>query len=242
MNFKHLITIIFLIACFGLANNAHSQEIQTEIDFGIGIPQGDFRDQLDRVGGGINIMAGYRFADSPVLLGIDFGFMNFGKDTREEPLSTTIPDLTVEVENSYNLAHGDLLLRLIAPPSTVRPYVDGLFGFNYFFTQTVIRERGGFSDEEKLRDTNFDDTALSYGFGAGVQFRLWQKRGEVTKTAGDVEPSSVYLNLMSRYMFGREAEYLQEGSISRENGEVFYDVSQSKTDLLHFKIGVVVNF
>lgn len=233
-----LSTLLFL----GLYGTTYSQEIQAAVDFGVGIPQGDFRQQSDHVGGGINLMGGYRFANSPVMLGMEFGFMNFGTDTREEPISTTIPDLRVEVENSYNLVHGDLFLRLIAPPSTIRPYVDGLFGFNYFFTQTVIRDRDDFFDEEKLSDTNFEDTALSYGFGAGVQIRLWQRKGEITRTLNDVEPSSVYLNLRGRYMYGREAEYLQKGSIRTDNGEVVYDVSQSTTNLLHIKIGVGVNF
>lgn len=240
MNFKQ-ITLTALLFCFGLAGNVYSQELQAALDLGVGIPQGDFRDQSDHVGGGINLMGGYRFANSPVMLGLEFGFMNFGTDTREEPLSTTIPDLTVEVENSYNLVHGDFLVRLIAPPSTFRPYVDGLVGFNYFFTETVIRDRDDF-DGEKLSDTNYEDTALSYGFGAGTQIRLWQKKGPMISDMDDVEPSSVYLNVRARYMFGREAEYLQKGSIEIEDGEVFYDVSQSKTDLLHIKIGVVVNF
>ncbi len=234
--------ILIPILVLGLSANIYSQEVQAQFDFGVGIPQGDFRQQSDHVGGGLNIMGGYRFANSPVMLGLEFGFMNFGTDTREEALSSTIPDLRVEVENSYNLAHGDLLLRLIAPPAPIRPYVDGLFGFNYFFTETVIRDRDDFFDEEKLSDTNFEDTALSYGFGAGLQIRVWQRRGEVTRTPDDIEPSSVYLNLRGRYMFGREAEYLQKGSISTDNGRVTYDVTQSTTNLLHIKIGVGVNF
>lgn len=235
-----LSTLLFL----GLSGAIYSQEIQAGLDVGVGIPQGDFREQSNHVGGGIDFMGGYRFANSPVMLGLEFGFMNFGTDTRDEPLSDNIPDLRVEVENSYNLVHGDILLRLIAPPSTFRPYVDGLFGFNYFFTETVIRDRDDFfDDDEVLSDTNFEDSALSYGFGAGMQVRLWQKREEISRTLSEVEPSSVYLNLKGRYMFGREAEYLQKGSIQRtDDGEVIYDVSQSATNLLHIKIGVVVNF
>lgn len=233
-----LIPILFL----GFSLNSYSQELQGQLDFGVGIPQGDFRQQSDHIGGGLNFMGGYRFPNSPVMIGLEFGFMNFGTDTREEALSSTIPDLRVEVENSYNLVHGDILLRLIAPPAQIRPYVDGLFGFNYFFTETVIRDRDDFFDEEKLSDTNFEDTALSYGFGAGLQIRVWQNREEVTRSAEDIEPSSVYINLRGRYMFGREAEYLQKGSISTDNGRVTYDVTQSTTNLLHIKIGVGVNF
>lgn len=240
MYLKNLIVTVIIF--LGISVTAYSQEFQAELDFGVGIPQGEFKDQADHVGGGLNILAGYRFANSPVMLGLEFGFMNFGTDTREEALSSTIPDLRVEVENSYNLAHGDILLRLIAPPATLRPYVDGLVGFNYFFTETVIRDRDGFFDEDKLSDTNYEDTAFSYGFGAGLQFRLWQKKGWDGGLTEDMEPSSVYLNLRTRYMFGNEAEYLQKGSIEVDDGRVTYDVTQSETNLLHVKIGVVVNF
>lgn len=235
-------TIIALLACLGIVGNVYSQELQASLDLGVGIPQGDFRDQSNHIGGGANMMGGYRFANSPVMVGLEFGFMNFGTDKRVEPLSSTIPDLKVEVENSYNLVHADLLLRLIAPPAQVRPYVDGLFGFNYFFTETVIRDRNDFFDEDKLSDTNYEDTALSYGFGAGLQIRLWQNKGETTSKHNDIEPSSVSLNLRSRYMFGNEAEYLQKGSIETEGSEVTYNVSRSTTNLIHIKIGVVVNF
>ncbi len=236
-----LVVLIFL--AIGHTNHAQSQEWQVGIDFDLAAPQGEFSDQLDKLGWGLNIMGGYRFADTPFMLGLEFGFMNFGRDVRDAPLSTTIPDLRVEVENSYNLVHGDLLLRLIPPPTTVRPYIEGLVGFNYFYTETVIRDRGSFSGEERLRDTNFEDTALSYGFGAGVQFRLYQDRA-TERAPDEVMPSGVYVTLASRYMFGREAEYLQEGSIDvvTRPGEVLYDVSRSETDLLYFKLGLVITF
>ncbi|MCC5942529.1 MAG: outer membrane beta-barrel protein [Balneolaceae bacterium] len=235
--------LLFIVLFLGHSKNAHSQELQVALDFDLAAPQGEFSDQLDKLGWGLNIMGGYRFGNTPFMLGLEFGFMNFGRDVRDAPLSTTIPDLRVEVENSYNLVHGDILLRLIPPPTTVRPYVEGLVGFNYFYTETVIRDRGSFSGEERLRDTNFEDTALSYGFGAGVQFRLYQDRSTV-REPDEIAPSGVYLTLASRYMFGREAEYLQEGSIDvvSRPGEVLYDVSRSETNLLYFKLGVVISF
>lgn len=222
-----------------IINYSYSQEIDLELNFDAGVPQGEFDQQLDRLGWGIGLMGGYRIQNTPLLVGLDIGFLNFGRDVRDEPLSTTIPDLRVEVENSYNMFRADVLLRLIAPPSVIRPYVDGLFGLNYFFTETVIRERGSLSQEDKLRDTNFEDTTLNYGFGSGIYIRVYRNR-QPTESVEDFTPGSVYLNLSGRYMFGREADYLQEGSISRENGEVFYDVSRSETNLLYFKFGVVI--
>ncbi len=230
-----LVTIlIFSVPLYG-------QEIQAGVDFQVGLPQGEFKDQMDRGGIGVGFMGGYRFKGSPLMLGLDIGFMNFGSEKRTEPLSSTIPDLRVEVVNEYNLFHGDILLRFIPPnPETViRPFVDGLFGLNYFFTQTTLRERG--SDEAVLRDTNFEDTSLSYGFGGGMQVRLY-RRGERKQEEEEISVRTVYLNLMGRYMYGREAEYLQEGSIRRENGEVFFDVNRSNTNLFYIKLGVVFNF
>lgn len=234
-------TTTLIIVLFLFIGHVHTaaQELQLSLDLDIGIPQRDFSDQLDRAGVGLGISGAYQFKNTPVMLGLDFGFINFGKDVREEPLSTTIPDLRVEVENRYNLVTGNLLLRLIPQPQAFRPYVEGLFGFNYFFTETAIRERGSFSSEDKLRDTNFEDVALSYGFGTGLQLRVYQDKVPVRE---ETSPAAVYLTLASRYMLGHEAEYLQQGSISIENGNVFYDVSRSKTDLLYFKFGIVVSF
>lgn len=231
-----LITIlIFSVPLYG-------QEIQAGVDFQVGLPQGEFKDQLDRGGIGVGFMGGYRFKGLPLMVGLDMGFMNFGLEKRTEPLSTTIPDIRVEVVNEYNLFHGDILLRFIPPnPETIiRPFVDGLAGLNYFFTQTTLQERG--TEEEVLRDTNFEDTALSYGFGGGIQIRIY-RRGETDKDKEEeISARTAYLTLMGRYMYGREAEYLQEGSIRRENGEVFFDVSRSNTNLFYIKLGAVVNF
>jgi hypothetical protein len=234
------ITLAVLFFSFGITANLYSQEFQLGIDFDLGVPQNEFSDQLDRLGVGVGLTAGYLIPNTPVMLGLDFGFMNFGKDVREAPWSTTIPDVTVEVENRYNLVQGNLMLRLTAPSGPVRPFAEGLFGFNYLFTETVIQERRTTSDEI-VRDTNFDDFALSYGFGAGLQFRIYQDRGERNQN-GEMSPGAVYLNLASRYMLGNEAEYLQQGSIEIENGQVNYDVSESTTDLLYFKLGIVVSF
>jgi hypothetical protein len=242
MHLKKLFFTLLAIGVFGISH-VYSQEVMFGFDLQVGLPQGDFKRQIDnRAGVGINGMAGYRFGNTPFMLGLDVGFLNFGKDTREEPLSSTIPDLRVEVENSYNLVRGGLLFRVIPAEMPIRPYLDALVGFNYFYTETVLRQRGSLgSDSPVLRDTNFKDTAFSYGFGAGVQFKVYRDEG---KKDGEEEsvPYSIYINLMGRYMYGNEAEYLKKGSIILENGSVTYDVIQSTTDLLYFKLGVSVVF
>jgi hypothetical protein len=239
---KSIITCALLFTLFALQPvEIQARQWQATLDFNVGAPQGEFNEQLDRLGVGLNFTGGYQFRESPFMLALDLGFMNFGTDSREEPLSSTIPDLTVLVENSYNLATGNIVMRAISPESAVRPYLEGLFGFNYFYTETTIRERGFGSDEPVLRDTNFDDFTLNYGFGGGAFFRIWQNKRENVDPYS-VEASSIYISLASRYLFGNEAEYLKEGSITRDNGQVTYDVSRSRTNLLYFKLGIGLKF
>lgn len=245
MKYKGILISVIIIGLLGFTN-LKAQEIQFGLDFQTGVPQGEFSEQLDdRLGFGVGGMFGYRISNTPVMLGVDMGFMNFGTETRREAWSTTIPDATVNVENSYNLFHGDLLLRLIPPETTVRPYLEGLFGFNHFFTQTKIRDRGSSDPDDTIAsDTNFKDTALSYGFGGGLQFRIYSGEGTSSNNNngdGVSMPYRIYIHLSGRYMIGREAEYLREGSIIRENGQVSYDVMQSNTNLLHFKLGISVS-
>lgn len=230
-------TNLCLFILFNLyATDVMARQFQADLDFSLGVPQYEFSDQLERLGVGLNFSGGYQFRQTPFMVGADLGFQNFGVESREEPLSTTIPDLRVLVENSYNLATGNLFIRVLAPDKTVRPYIDGLLGFNYFYTETVIRERGFASDDPILRDTNFEDVALNYGFGGGVKIKVYSG---VNNHTGEsmYNVRSAYISLSTRYLFGREAEYLKEGSITRENGEVFFDVQKSKTDLLYFKMG-----
>lgn len=237
--------IVFVFTLFVGITNIYSQEVQFGLDFQVGVPQGEFSDQLeDRWGVGVGGMFGYRFPSTPFMLGVDLGFMNFGTDTRQERWSTTIPDATVDVENSYNLVHGDALFRIIPSERVIRPYIEGLVGFNYFFTETKIRDRGSTDPDDTIAsDTNFKDTTLSYGFGGGLQFRVYSDDGTGNNNDdnGNTMPYSVYLTLSGRYMVGNEAEYLRQGSIEIVNGQAIYDVQQSTTDLMHFKIGISVS-
>ncbi len=232
---KFLPTLI--IVCLALLflekdnQKAYAQEAVANLQFQVGVPQGQFRDQLEEIGVGINGMIGYMLPNSPLVLGLDMGFMVFGQDKRTEPLSSTIPDLRVEVENSYNLFHAHFLARITGRDEIFRPFADFLVGFNYFFTQTTVRSRGGFDDV--FTDTNFDDFAFSYGLGAGMKYRVYKDENS---------GSRIFINLQGRYLLGNDAEYLRPGSVIIENGDVSFDVRKSATNLMYFQLGVAIAF
>ena len=204
----------------------------------LGLPQGEFKDNVDRVGLGISgHLVGQVHPNLAV--GAGLGLFIYGSESRREPFSTTIPDVVVEVSRSNNFAFGDLIMQLQANTQTIKPYIEGRFGFNYLWTETTIKDVDG--SEDIASSANFDDFTLSYGGGAGMMFQVWQSK----RTRGRLESgvSKVFIDVKALYMLGGEAEYLKEGSVViGPGGSVTYIVSQSKTDLLSIHAGAAVEF
>ena len=203
-------------------------------DFIIGFPQNQFRDNVNDQGFGGSAHFGYFLGDTPIMVGADVGFLNYGTVQHFESFSPDIPEVTVEVRTTNNilLTHG--FVRLQPQEGPVRPYVEGLLGFKYFFTRSSITD--DFSSEPIASSTNFDDLAGSWGVGTGVDIRLWEnhRRGGIT---------NVSLTLAAKYLWGSDAEYLKKGSIRRDpNGGVTFLVFRSRTDMLVPSIGARVRF
>ncbi|MFC1552185.1 hypothetical protein ACFL6P_06410 [Candidatus Latescibacterota bacterium] len=206
------------------------------LSFDIVTPQNDFKDNLDRNGYG---GSGYALVQPnplvPVKFGLELGFANYGNESRREPFSHTIPDVTVNVKRNNNMFLGHLLLRGQKEFGNVSPYIDGLFGLTYLWTTTTIE--GDENIEPIASSQNIDDIVLSYGFGGGVMLKVW------SGTIPEMDTGSVYIDLKVRYLSGGEAEYLKEGAIAMgDNGKVTYDITESRTDMMLYQIGVSVGF
>jgi len=234
-----LLLLILLFLCFPAI---HAQELNLGVNGQLAVPQNEFDESINTLGGGININGLYRFADVPFGLGLDFNFINFGRDTRDEPLSTTIPDLRVEVENRYNLLQLLAQAKVQSRDGIFRPFIEGLVGFNYFFTETSINERGFGSSDPIASDTNFEDFAFAWGGGAGLMIRVFDHRGRESINRMSEQIGAGYINLGIRFLNGSEAEYLREGSVQVENGDVTFDTLQSRTDMLMIQLGFVFRF
>ena len=209
------------------------------VHFTVASPQGEFRDNVDRNGYGISGNGMIGMGLLPMKLGLELGYVRYGSESRREPLSTTIPDVTVRVQNDNNIFLGHILLRVqppLGPLVKVTPYIDGLIGFNYLFTETKIEDVDKFT--EVVSSTNFDDLTLSYGIGGGLMFKL----ADLGAPGPGLNIMGILLDIKVRYLYGGEAEYLKKGSIRRENGKVFYDATKSKTDLMLYQLGIVFSF
>lgn len=224
------LTLALFITCVAIHSSASAQQIQVGIDFNTVIPRGGFSDNIKNNGYGIGGQFLVGIGRLPIHIGADAGYVVYGSDTRREPLSTNIPELELRVRTTNNIVLTHFLLRAQPRTGSVRPYIDGLIGFKYLFTNTTITDDD--NEEELASTTNLSDTTLSYGFGGGLQVKL----ADISAT-GDIS-----FDIKGRYLRGSRAEYLKEGSIRRENGGVFFDVLSSRTDVVTLQVGVTFRF
>jgi hypothetical protein len=234
---KPWVTLFFVALMLTGSTLLAQTGLQGGMGFLVGIPQQDFADQVG-TGGGFGGEFLYSPSSSPLALGISLNYLIYGSETRREPFSTTIPDVEVDVTTTNSIVLGHLLLRAQTKEGPIQPYLDGLLGFDYLFTETSIHDDDwdddDYDDDDEIASTtNFDDTAFSWGFGGGCMIPVWEN---------EMGTVSVLVDLQGHYLRGGEAEYLKKGSIRRENGKVTYDVSKSETDLLLIKVGASVRF
>jgi len=233
---------LLLGVCFTSSLQAQQRQLtEGNLEGGIGFmlafPQGEFKQNVNKTGIGLGLNFAYLFRPFPFSIGAEGAYIMYGHTTRKAPWSETIPDVTVDVETSNNIAQIHLFLRLQPNEGPVRPYIDGLVGLNYLWTETSVKsERRLSSGEDIATSTNKQDMAFSYGGGGGIKVRVHEN------VTDEGRPLSVLIDLRLRYLVGGKAEYLKEGSGHIVNGKVYYDVYTSTTDLLSGQIGVSVVF
>jgi len=204
----------------------------------VAVPRGEFDAALGSPGGGLSMTALYAIPGTPLAIGGEGAVTIYGYERREVPLSLTIPDVRVGVTTSNNLAHLLAVVRLQVPSGGVRPYVDGVAGLTYLFTETSIGDDAYYDAYgEPFSTVNYDDVALAAGGGAGVLVTL--HRG----LTDEGRPVSLSLDASVRYLVGGEATYLARGDIERRrNGTIRLDPRRSRTDLLVPRLGVSFTF
>jgi hypothetical protein len=210
------------------------------LNFTAGVPSGEFKESMNKTGFGASLHATLWQTGplNPVTLGLNVGYMNFGSDSRNTAFSETIPDVTVNVDRSYNLVNFHFLLQISPFSGPFVPYAEGLLGGSYLYTETSVKSER--SNDNVASSVNFDDFAWSAGGGGGFLIKLVDKLGN-DDTEKDIKLGSLWLDLKARYLFGTEAEYLQEGSVRIANGKATYISTKSKTDMLTFHLGVVLS-
>lgn len=242
--------VVFILAFMSLFSQSQTK-IETPFvsNFHLGggllvnVPAGEHADANENIGFGGSIDLAYQFTATPILVGLNGSFSIFGSETRSEPWSKTIPDVFVNVTTTNSYHFGTLFLRFQPDMKFMKPYFEGHIGFNYLQTSTSIEDQDDIGDDDDYNiasSTDLSDAGFLYGFGGGFEIPLYSSIliDEVNEFQAKPRKFELLLNLQVKYLLGQELEYLQEGDKEIIDGEVFYNPTVSKTDILTFVIGV----
>lgn len=210
---------------------------RTRLQGGIGFvrvePVGEFSTFVPEAAPGVLLHVDYGLGQTLFRVGGEFAWAQYGQTTRTVALGGLIPEvpdasLDVQTENALLMLHGRV--RAQARRGRWKPYADGLIGFTSIYTRSEVRANESCDDGscESTSDafTHERDFVLSYGGGAGVMFRILPR------------PDAPSVDVSLRYIRGGIADYLVEGAVRVEGGQVTRDISRSRTDTVAFYIGV----
>ena len=195
-------------------------------------PVGAFNDHVSQEGFALGIHYGVKLRKAPVYVGFELSAGFYGYTHRHEYMNG-IPEVRFDVETFNNIVQGHFLLRAEARRGAVRPFVEGLAGLSYFFTDTTISEHE-FPWEEVASDINSDDLTVAAGAGGGLAIHLgWSRRRHPDRARGET-----VIEVKVRYMAGGRAKYLKQGSIVVEGDDVTYTLERSATSFVTAQVGI----
>ncbi len=213
---------------------------QAGLDFMLTFPQGEFKENSDKIAYGLGLEGAYVFPSLPIAAGLSGTVATYGNRTFNVPFSGTVQLVNVELSTSNNIATGHLFLRVQPQDGMFRPYFEGLLGLNVFWTESSVKDER-YEDKDIAGSTNLSDVAFSYGGGGGLQFRVYEG---ATDTPG--QGIALFVDLKVRYLLGGKAKYFDEESITFDgNGAPVLlesNALESHTDMLQTMIGVAVRF
>ncbi|MBS1911501.1 MAG: hypothetical protein JST22_05910 [Bacteroidetes bacterium] len=211
-----------------------AQQVLMNLNLEMAEPDGAFHNNVRKLGVGVGAGVAWHFGDLPIALGLEGGILGISVETRDEPFSLSIPEVSLRVATSHNLAMGHAFVRLQPASGGIRPYIDGVAGIHDLFTTTSVNDATGTSS------TNKSDIVFAYGGRAGIMVPVYQCRDGGVQCGDGC--SAVMIDIGAGYLRGATGEYLRDGGIHRDNGNVTYDITSSETNLITGHLGVVVQF
>ena len=188
-------------------------------------PEGDFG-RFVQNGFGISGWVGAALdRHAQVIVGLEGGFVNYGRQTSTVPLSPTIPGLYVDVTTTNNIATIGIPVRIEFTRGVLRPYVSGSVGLAYFWTETGAR--GTSSAGDFATSINFSDVTANWTGGAGLALQVSHGRTPVSIDVG------------MRHVANGQVKYLNQNSISDGGGgTTIITPIRSEANFTLYRVGV----
>ena len=190
-------------------------------------PEGDFGRFVDNGFGASGWVGIGLDRKSQVIVGLEGGFVQYGRRTSTVPLSPTIPGLYVDVTTQNNIATFGIPVRIEMTRGLLRPYVMGSVGLAYFWTETSAR--GTSSAGDFASSTNFSDLTANWTGGGGLVLQVSHGR------------NPVFIDLGLRHVANGQVDYLNEDSIrDGGGGTTIITPIRSEANFTLWQVGVAV--
>ena len=191
-----------------------------------GVPVGTFGDRVG-TSPGVALDLTARVGQTPFFVGVAFDYLLYGTETRRIPLLAAVPEVLEDIDTTNNIIRTHAIVRVRPSGGRVRPYAEGLLGFNYVYTRTSI----DLGYESGAGTTHLGDFAPSLGAGGGVTIELLAGPG-----------GRLGLDIGLRYLTGGDVDYLTRGDLQRDETGVTFEPTRSPASLFGLQIGIAVDF
>ena len=234
--------LILLFISFGF-----SQYFGGNMLIGGSFPKGELMDQGVPNAFSLDFNGEYYINDYAAL-GLNIGGAQYGFSERSIPFNQWSNVGLIE-QTGNNIFYGNLFLKIIPFIAPVKIYGEGLLGIKNLYTETKLFSENSDCDDpntdvndcEIASTTDATDFAFSYGLGAGLEiFIIDFKNSEENQLS-----TILSLIVSTKYLWGGEVQYLQEGGITVtpdpdgiDFPTIVYDWNESKTDILFVNIGL----
>jgi hypothetical protein len=234
--------LLILLALAAFAATPSTAQIYGGVSFSAAAPQNDFRQELGATafGGSVNVLLHLR--DVPIAIGFEGTGMTYGRARRSVPFRHDIGEVWLDVVTENNVAQGLAIIRVQPDHGVIRPYAEVVGGVNYLFTDSSVRD--AYYGDRYASSTNFHDTALTGGVGAGVMVQVATAPSPPSRRTRHRRKArnDIFIDARVRYLVGQEAEYLGRGDLYSSSGRVYVSPRRSRTDMLVPQIGVTMRF
>ena len=108
-----------------------AQQVTTSAHGIVGFPMGDFGENLDQIGFGPEVGLRISLPETPLWFGLDFGVLTL--EQKKNWVNTADNGIELEPLKGEILAH--FVTRIQIERENMIPYIEGLFGFQHFYSE-----------------------------------------------------------------------------------------------------------